>query len=105
MSNGDFDAHSFGAGAIGAVGLGVVAMMASAHSAMSEIQEIVAERTDAERFAYLDQAFEDLLQTNQEAQKFITEQGAMIELLSATVGYLQAELTAAQQSRLVKPSA
>ena len=105
MSNGDFDVHSFGAGAIGAVGLGVVAMMASAHSAMSEIQEIVAERTDAERFAYLDQAFEDLLQTNQEAQKFITEQGAMIELLSATVGYLQAELTAAQQSRLVKPSA
>jgi hypothetical protein len=105
MSNGDFDVHSFGAGAIGAVGLGVVAMMASAHSAMSEIQEIVAERTDAERFAYLDQVFEDLLQTNQEAQKFITEQGAMIEQLSATVGYLQAELTATQQSRLVKPSA
>ena len=105
MSNDDFDVHSFGAGAIGAVGLGVVAMMASAHSAMSEIQEIVAERTDAERFAYLDQAFEEILQTNREAQKFISEQGAMIELLSATVGYLQAELTAAQQSRLVKPSA
>ena len=105
MSNGDFDVHSFGAGAIGAVGLGVVAMMASTHGAMSEIQEIVAERTDAERFAYIDQAFEDLLQTNRQAQKFIAEQGAMIDLLTATVGYLQAELTAAQQSRLVKPSA
>ena len=104
MSNGDFNAHSFGAGAVGAVGLGVVAMMASAHSAMREVQEIVAEHTDAERFAYLDQAFEDLLQTNREAQKFISEQGAMIELLTATVGYLQAELTAAQQ-RLIKPSA
>ena len=105
MSNSDFNPHSFGAGATGIIGFGVLAMAASVHNSMREVREIVAERTDAERFAYLDQAFEDLLQTNQEAQKFITEQGAMIELLSATVGYLQAELTAAQQSRLVKPSA
>jgi hypothetical protein len=105
MSNGDFDVHSFGAGAIGVVGVGALAMMASVHSAMHEIQDIVAERTDAERFEYIDQTIEDLLQTNQQAQKFIAEQGAMIELLTATVGYLQAELTAAQQSRLVNPSA
>jgi hypothetical protein len=104
MSNSDFNPRSFGAGAAGIIGVGALAMAASVHRAMCEVQEIVAERTDAERFAYLDQAFEDLLQTNREAQKFISEQGAMIELLQATVSYLQAELTAAQR-RLIKPSA
>jgi nicotinic acid mononucleotide adenylyltransferase len=96
MSNGDFDVHSFGAGAAGIVSMGAFAMAASAHNAM---HEIVAERTEAERFAFIEQTIEDLLETNQQSQKFIAEQGAMIELLTATVRFLQVELTAAQRSR------
>jgi hypothetical protein len=89
VDNGHFNPHGFGIGATAALGLATGAV---AHSIAGNIAAAILERRQAMSDQDIHETFEEILATNREAQQFIAEQGAMIQLLMATINHLEGEL-------------
>jgi lauroyl/myristoyl acyltransferase len=94
MQNDHFNPHTFGVGA--AVGVGALAFSAltAMQTAAQEIQAIVAERSEAERWVTIDQMFTDQAQRFAEMKEIMALQDRIIDELTANVAKLTAALRA-----------
>jgi hypothetical protein len=94
VQNDHFDPHGFAAGGIIASGALAVSMVSAMRSAACEIEEIVEERSEAERLATLNQMFADQAQRFAEMRAIIAAQNAVIENMATIAHELSARLLA-----------